>query len=150
MSSSSPTPSAADAPRVRPSRTVLLLCALVALEAAALIVVGLIQAVQAFLSPHVMPAGAIVLMGLLYLGYGVWLMAAARGLRAGRLWSRALILLTQVFLILVSIQLIFPSSRLLAVLLGVLGAVILMLLFSSPVQRHLLAGIGGDAEAERD
>ncbi|KTR78898.1 hypothetical protein, partial [Rothia kristinae] len=69
---------------------------------------------------------------------------------AGRLWSRALILLTQVFLILVSIQLIFPSSRLLAVLLGVLGAVILMLLFSSPVQRHLLAGIGGDAEAERD
>lgn len=118
---------------------VRLLCVLVAAEGAVLAAAGLWQTVQAFIADHVMPIGAIVLMGLMYLGYGLWLLLASRAIGRGSLWPRALVLLTQVFLVVVCLQLVSLWSWAWAVAGVVYAVVTVLVLFAPAVQRYLLA-----------
>lgn len=129
-----------DSPRSfpRPSRSVYILAGLVALEGLALALTGVFQTVAAFVDEHAMPVAAIMIMSLLYIGYGVWLLGAARGLLKGSLWPRALILLSQIFLVVISVQLAGSWGWGLAVWPILYGALVALLLFSNPVQRHLL------------
>lgn len=122
----------------RPSLPVVVLAVLVALEGLGLVVAGLVQTVEVFFQDHAMPFGAIVIMSLLYIGYGLWLLGAARSVTKGSLWPRALILLTQVFLIVISMQMISVWGLFLALLPVAYGVLVGILLFSSPVQNHLL------------
>lgn len=122
----------------RPSRSVKILAGLVAVEGLALAVTGVFQTVAAFVDEHAMPVAAIMIMSLLYIAYGVWLLGAARGLLRGSLWPRALILLSQIFLVVISVQLAGEWGWGLAPWPILYGALVALLLFSNPVQRHLL------------
>ncbi len=89
-----------------------------------------------------MPVGAIMIMSLLYVGYGAWLLGSARNLIRGSLWPRALILLTQIFLVVISVQLAGSWGWGMAAWPIVYGALVAVLLFSQPVQSHLLRANG--------
>ncbi len=89
-----------------------------------------------------MPFGAIVIMSLLYIGYGLWLIGAARSTVKGSLWPRALILLTQIFLIVIALQMASAWGWLLVAVPVLYGVLVGVLLFSAAVQNHLLRANG--------
>lgn len=120
-------------------RAVRILSGMVAVEAAALAVIGVVQSVLALTAEHQMPVAAIALMSLLYIGYGLWLLGSARALLAGHLWPRALILLTQVFLAIISTQMASLWGWPLAIWAVVYAVLTVSLLFTPMVQKHLLA-----------
>ncbi len=89
-----------------------------------------------------MPFGAIVIMSFLYIGYGLWLIGAARSTVKSSLWPRALILLTQIFLIVIAMQMASAWGWLLVAVPVLYGVIVGVLLFSAPVQNHLLRANG--------
>ncbi|MCP3426510.1 hypothetical protein NBM05_10990 [Rothia sp. AR01] len=131
-------PSPADHDVVRAPRAVVLLSVLVGLEAAALVLLGLIQIAETFFLERTMPVGAIVLMSLIYIGFGLWLGLAARAAHRGRMWPRALIILAQVFLVIISVQSAPVWGWPIAILPILYGLLVALILFSRPVQAHLL------------
>lgn len=151
---SDPTPGSSAEPMTQPSAPantsflgafraapapVRVLALLVFAEAAALVVIGLVQTVLAVTAEHEMPLGAIALMSLLYIGYGLWLLAGVLALCLGRLWSRALILLTQIFLAVISMQMASMWGWPVAIWAVIYAVVTVTLLFSGQVQHHLLS-----------
>lgn len=116
---------------------VRLLALLVALQGTALVLLGLFQTVEGLFAVRVMPLGAVLLLALLYIGYGLWLVGAAAALLRGRLWPRALVVVTQAFLVLISVQ----SSGLwgwpVTILLVLYGVAVAVLLFSRTTSAHL-------------
>ncbi|RUQ22348.1 hypothetical protein D8M21_02520 [Kocuria sp. HSID16901] len=135
---------ATDSPRVqgRAPRAVWILSGMVGLEGLGLVIAGIVQTIGAFVEDHAMPVGAIMIMSLLYVGYGAWLLGSARSLIRGSLWPRALILLTQIFLVVISVQLAGSWGWGMAAWPIVYGALVAVLLFSQPVQSHLLRANG--------
>lgn len=142
--SHSPGATVEETDRQRPRRAVWLLAGLVGLEGLCLVAAGLFQTVGAIVETHSMPFGAILIMSLLYIGYGAWLAGAARAVLRGSLWPRALILLTQVFLVVIALQMVSAWGWLLVMLPVLYGVVVALLLFSGPVQSHLLRANGLD------
>ncbi|WP_129658943.1 hypothetical protein [Rothia halotolerans] len=125
-------------PSPRPPRAVTLLSVLVGLEALGLMLLGLVQIAESFFLERTMPLGAILLMALIYIGFGLWLGLAARSAYRGRMWPRALIVLAQVFLIVISVQSAPVWGWLIAILPILYGVLVALILFSRPVQTHLL------------
>jgi hypothetical protein len=125
-------------PAPRPPRAVVLLSVLVGLEALGLMLLGLVQIGESFFLERTMPLGAILLMALIYIGFGLWLGLAARSAYRGRMWPRALIVLAQVFLIIISVQSAPVWGWPIAILPILYGVLVVLILFSRPVQAHLL------------
>lgn len=131
-------PGTPDPQDARAPRALALLGLLVGLQAVALIVYGVAQTVLAFSGAGRMPWGSVLLMALLFFGYGAWLLGAVRALYRRRLWPRALVLLTQVFMVVLTVQMLGSWGW--AVLVAVVVALLVLLcLFSTPVQKWLLA-----------
>ncbi len=118
-------------PSSRP-RGVLLIAAILVLEAVALLAVAAGFVVTAF-SDDALSVGGSVFMAVLLLLVGAGLMALARQLAAGFRWPRSPSLVVQLFLVILAFPYFSIGAPLIGVALLVPAAVVIVTLFSGPV-----------------
>ena len=123
-------------PAVQPSHpvpmrrpvSVLLISALLVLEGAAVLAYGVGYAMQLG-APGTLGLGARLFMLALVLAAGAWQLLVAHFFFRGRAWTRAAVLVWQVFQIILAFQFVMPGNALMAWLWLVPAAVVTVLLF---------------------
>ncbi|MFJ6416854.1 hypothetical protein [Paeniglutamicibacter sp. NPDC091659] len=115
------------APKRRPV-SVLIICALLVLEGAAVLAYGAGYAMQLG-DPGALGLGARLFMLVLILGAGAWQLLVAHFFFRARAWTRAAVLVWQVFQIILAFQFVMPGNALMAWLWLVPAAVVTVLLF---------------------
>ncbi len=118
-------------------RTLLVAAAVAVLQSVGLVVFALAVVVAAVRGDRSSAADA-ALLAALVLGWAVFLVVAARGLRDRRRWARAPLLLTELLLVVVGVPLVQGgSSRWTGALMVVSGAVGAVALLTPSVTRAL-------------
>lgn len=111
------------------------IAALVGLQAAGLIVSAIM--VIALLGEGALGLPAQLFLVFLILLGAVWLGAAAWGVKAGKTWTRAAVIVIELFAVILSIGSLSAGDIRGGVLLLVPAAVVLLLLFTPSVNEHL-------------
>lgn len=109
--------------------------AIVGLQAAALVVSAIM--VLAVLGDGALGVPAQLFLVFLILLGAVWLGAAAWGVKAGKTWTRAAVIVIQLFAVILSIGSLSAGDIRGGLLLLVPAAVVLLLLFTPSVNTHL-------------
>ena len=125
--------------RSRPARrapgAVLVVVAALTLQAAALL--WLAGDAIAHVQDGVLPAGARVMLIVIYVLLGLWILAAAVAMLRGRGWSRGAATAVQLFGVLLSSWLLSVDAPVAGGVLLAVSGVGLVTLFSRPVTAHL-------------
>ncbi len=121
----------AQPPAERP-RGVLVIGAILLLEAAGLLVLGVVSAAAVF-GPDPVSVGGSVFLAVLLLLVACALVAMARKLAAGFRWPRSPSLVVQLFMVILAFPFFSAGDPLIGLLLVVPAAAVIVTLFSRPV-----------------
>ncbi|MGL3805825.1 hypothetical protein ACSYDW_06965 [Paeniglutamicibacter sp. R2-26] len=122
-------------PKRRPV-SVLLISALLVLEGASVLAYGVFYAMQLG-DPGTLGLGARLFMLALVVAAGAWQLLVAHFFFRGRAWTRAAVLVWQVFQIILAFQFVMPGNALMAWLWLIPAAVVTVLLFDPRTTGYL-------------